>query len=166
MACHKRGPRFWERPSVSISCVRPRELVQSLGRVRHQAERVSIPTTRPDPAWARSLIASGGQLSGSGPAQSDRPLRVSEPMNTVWTSRISQAAAKYGEAAPTATGCCNACRTCVQTNLISLASLGRSVWARVSPESRGVFPNTRSRIVRFLTRHVAWLRATHRLRAS
>ena len=34
---------------------------------------------------------------------------------------MAQAAAKYGENAPTAAVCCNACRTCVQTNLIGLA---------------------------------------------
>jgi len=33
--------------------------------------------------------------------------------------RITQAAAKYGEHAPMATTCCNACRTCVQTNLVA-----------------------------------------------
>ena len=32
-----------------------------------------------------------------------------------------QATAKYGENAPTAAVCCNACRTCVQTNLIGVA---------------------------------------------
>jgi len=32
---------------------------------------------------------------------------------------MSEAAAKYGEHAPMATTCCNACRTCVQTNLIA-----------------------------------------------
>jgi hypothetical protein len=34
---------------------------------------------------------------------------------------MAQAAGKYGEHAPMATVCCNACRTCVQTNLIGLA---------------------------------------------
>ena len=38
-----------------------------------------------------------------------------------WNSRLTQAAAKYGENAPMAATCCNACRTCVQTNLIALA---------------------------------------------
>ena len=33
---------------------------------------------------------------------------------------MAQAAAKYGEHAPTATVCCNACRTCVQTNLLGI----------------------------------------------
>jgi len=42
-------------------------------------------------------------------------------MRTIWTGRVAQAAAKYGENAPTAAVCCNACRTCVQTNLIGLA---------------------------------------------
>jgi hypothetical protein len=42
-------------------------------------------------------------------------------VQTVWKGRLTQAAAKYGEVAPTATVCCNACRTCVQTNLLGLA---------------------------------------------
>jgi len=42
-------------------------------------------------------------------------------MKEIWTGRVAQAAARYGESAPTATACCNACRTCVQTNLIGLA---------------------------------------------
>jgi hypothetical protein len=40
-------------------------------------------------------------------------------MKTVWTGRVTQAAAKYGEHAPMAATCCNACRACVQTNLIA-----------------------------------------------
>jgi hypothetical protein len=42
----------------------------------------------------------------------------------IWTGRVVQAAAKYGETAPTAAVCCNACRTCVTTNLIGFASAG------------------------------------------
>ena len=45
-------------------------------------------------------------------------------MDTVWKGRVTQAAAKYGEMAPTATACCNACRTCVQTNLLTAALAG------------------------------------------
>jgi hypothetical protein len=37
------------------------------------------------------------------------------------TMRVSQVAARYGEHAPMATACCNACRTCVQTNLVGIA---------------------------------------------
>jgi hypothetical protein len=37
---------------------------------------------------------------------------------------MTQAAAKYGEMAPAATVCCNACRTCVQTNLLAVALAG------------------------------------------
>lgn len=40
-------------------------------------------------------------------------------MKTVWHGRVSQAAARYGEHAPMAATCCNACRACVQTNLIA-----------------------------------------------
>jgi hypothetical protein len=36
----------------------------------------------------------------------------------IWTGRIVQATAKYGENAPTAAVCCNACRTCVTTNIL------------------------------------------------
>jgi len=42
-------------------------------------------------------------------------------VKAVWQGRVSQGAVKYGEHAPTAAVCCNVCRTCVQTNLISLA---------------------------------------------
>jgi hypothetical protein len=42
-------------------------------------------------------------------------------MKQIWTSRIGQAAGKYGEHAPMAAVCCNACRTCVTTNVLSIA---------------------------------------------
>jgi hypothetical protein len=45
-------------------------------------------------------------------------------MQTIWQGRLTQAAAKYGEHAPAATACCNACRTCIQTNLLALAVAG------------------------------------------
>jgi hypothetical protein len=38
----------------------------------------------------------------------------------IWTGRIAQAAGKYGEHAPMAAVCCNACRTCVTTNIVGL----------------------------------------------
>jgi hypothetical protein len=47
--------------------------------------------------------------------------RYAPSVKTIWTSRVAQAVGKYGENAPTAAVCCNACRTCVQTNLIGLA---------------------------------------------
>jgi hypothetical protein len=40
----------------------------------------------------------------------------------IWTGRVAQAAGRYGEHAPTAAVCCNACRTCVTTNLVALAA--------------------------------------------
>jgi hypothetical protein len=45
-------------------------------------------------------------------------------MQTVWKGTLTQVAAKYGEAAPQAAVCCNACRTCVQTNLLAAAVAG------------------------------------------
>lgn len=43
-------------------------------------------------------------------------------VKTIWTSRVYQSAAKYGDNAPMAAVCCNACRTCVTTNLVTLAA--------------------------------------------
>ena len=45
-------------------------------------------------------------------------------MKTFWTGRMAQAAGKYGENAPMATVCCNACRTCVTTNIVGVALAG------------------------------------------
>jgi hypothetical protein len=42
----------------------------------------------------------------------------------IWTGRVAQATAKYGENAPMAAVCCNACRTCVTTNALGLAMAG------------------------------------------
>ena len=42
-------------------------------------------------------------------------------MKQIATLRMTEVTARYGEHAPMATACCNACRTCVQTNLLGLA---------------------------------------------
>lgn len=50
----------------------------------------------------------------------------------IWTGRIGQVAGKYGEHAPVVTACCNACRTCVTTNALTLvmgAGAAVGVWA-------------------------------------
>jgi hypothetical protein len=41
-----------------------------------------------------------------------------------WTGRLAQAAGKYGEIAPQAAVCCNACRTCMTTNAVGIAVTG------------------------------------------
>jgi hypothetical protein len=41
-------------------------------------------------------------------------------MKAVWQGRVVQATSKYGEHAPMAAVCCNACRTCATTNIASL----------------------------------------------
>jgi len=54
-------------------------------------------------------------------------------MKMIATARIGQAAARVGENAPMAATCCNACRTCVQTNLLTLgiaAVVGAGAWIR------------------------------------
>jgi hypothetical protein len=43
-------------------------------------------------------------------------------MKQIWSGRVAQTAAKYSETAPTAAVCCNACRTCLTTNLIGFAT--------------------------------------------
>jgi hypothetical protein len=43
-------------------------------------------------------------------------------MKQIASGRVSQVAAKYGEHAPMATVCCNACRTCVTSNVIGIAT--------------------------------------------
>jgi hypothetical protein len=48
--------------------------------------------------------------------------RYAPVMKTIWAGRAAQAAARYGEHAPTAAVCCNVCRTCVTTNLIGIAT--------------------------------------------
>jgi hypothetical protein len=40
-------------------------------------------------------------------------------MQTVWKGQLTQAVTKYGDVAPQAAVCCNACRACVQTNLLA-----------------------------------------------
>lgn len=42
-------------------------------------------------------------------------------MNAAWQGRMIRAAGKYGEHAPMAAVCCNACRTCATTNALALA---------------------------------------------
>jgi len=43
-------------------------------------------------------------------------------MKQIAALRINQVAAKYGEQAPMAAACCNACRTCVTTNIVGAAT--------------------------------------------
>jgi hypothetical protein len=63
------------------------------------------------------------------PRRSDEPYTAS--VNTVWQGRVTQAAARYGEVTQTAAVCCNACRTCVQTNMIAMGlavAAGAGTW--------------------------------------
>jgi hypothetical protein len=43
-------------------------------------------------------------------------------VKAIWHVRMAQTASKYGEQAPMAAVCCNACRTCTTTNLLALAT--------------------------------------------
>jgi hypothetical protein len=43
-------------------------------------------------------------------------------VKVIASGRLTQTAARYGEHAPAATVCCNACRTCLTANLIGVAT--------------------------------------------
>jgi hypothetical protein len=45
-------------------------------------------------------------------------------MKRIAAGRVGLVAASYGEQAPMATVCCNACRTCVTTNLVGVVLFG------------------------------------------
>jgi hypothetical protein len=45
-------------------------------------------------------------------------------MKQIWAGRMTQAVAKYGENTPAAAVCCNACRTCVTTNVLTVVTAG------------------------------------------
>ena len=48
--------------------------------------------------------------------------RYSATVKPIWQGRAAQVVTKYGEQAPMAAVCCNACRTCVTTNVVGLAT--------------------------------------------
>ena len=39
----------------------------------------------------------------------------------IWQGRVLDVATRYGDSAPLAATCCNACRTCAATNVATLA---------------------------------------------
>ena len=41
-------------------------------------------------------------------------------MKQIGAGRLGMVAAKYGESAPLASTCCNACRTCVTANVLTI----------------------------------------------
>lgn len=52
-------------------------------------------------------------------------------MKSFWRGRMVHAASKYGDHAPMAAVCCNACRTCNTTNVLGLglaAVAGAGAW--------------------------------------
>jgi hypothetical protein len=54
-------------------------------------------------------------------------------MRPIAAGQLGTVAAKYGEQAPMATVCCNACRTCVTANLLTIgtaAAVGLAAYAK------------------------------------
>ena len=71
-------------------------------------------------------------------------------MKAVWQGRVIQATSRYGEHAPMAAVCCNACRSCVSTNAagLVLASVGGAafgVWAAIKRLAHRDAPASRER---------------------
>jgi len=56
------------------------------------------------------------------------------------TVKVGQLASRYGEHAPAVTACCNACRTCVTSNLLTLATAGVvAAWQPLFRRGRAMF---------------------------
>jgi hypothetical protein len=51
-------------------------------------------------------------------------MRLVEP---VWAGRAVDVGARYGENAPMAVACCNACRTCATSNILALVTVAAGV---------------------------------------
>jgi hypothetical protein len=62
-----------------------------------------------------------------------RPRDYDSVVKQIWTSAPARVISKYGENAPAAAVCCNACRTCATTNLIELGiAAAGGAWYAVS----------------------------------
>src|SRR5262245_41667645 len=89
------------------------KLRRTAGAVYHRHDTTAVNEDAPHQASADALH--------------DRSRNYHAVVKTIASGRVSQVAAKYGEHAPMATVCCNACRTCVTTNV--LAMLGAAATA-------------------------------------
>ena len=68
-------------------------------------------------------------------------MRYGPAMKQIWTGRAVQVAARYGDNAPAATACCNACRTCVTTNLLALGTaVAGAVGIKAARLARRTYP--------------------------
>jgi hypothetical protein len=78
-------------------------------------------------------------------ASSSPERRYGAVVKQIWSGRAVQLAGKYGEHAPTAAVCCNACRTCLTTNLICLATAAAGTvgytLVRLARRARSVVPS-------------------------
>jgi hypothetical protein len=72
--------------------------------------------TRVRPLSSGHIREQLGQVSASS--------AYNQVVKQIWTGPMAQAAAKYGDNAPMAAVCCNACRACVTSNLVGVALAG------------------------------------------
>ena len=104
----------WCAAPYPRSAVEPRKRrrLRFIARDPRQSRRTPPNRGRNEKLWVRVRIS---PLKTRGPPTTLRCVKA------VWQGRLAQTAAKYGDNAPTAAVCCNVCRTCVQTNMLSLA---------------------------------------------
>jgi hypothetical protein len=76
---------------------------------------------RSAPHSTQQSVSAGCLAARNKPLRRDR---YAPDVKAFATGRLAQAAGKYGGHAPMAAVCCNACRTCVQTNVMGLALAG------------------------------------------
>ena len=80
-------------------------------------------------------------LRTSGANRNSGPSSYRSGVKQIAAGRMGQIVSKYSENAPTATVCCNACRTCVTTNTVAIlgmaiAGAGSGIWRVVRRHPR------------------------------
>ena len=114
-------------PVFSPHDLRHRRSACCIGRVargpRSPASSVSGSSRLRRHVYARAFRRSRTRLQGT---RTDREPGYTQGVKAVWQGRMAQTAAKYGEHAPMAAVCCNACRTCATTNVLALGLAGVS----------------------------------------
>src|SRR5215213_9458867 len=113
-----RSRRRWTRCATSYGLI---SATQGRSRVRDADE-----TTEPSSVVGRRgpVDRRRGLFFPNGAGHATAPGNYNVSMKQIWTGSAAQIVGKYGDNAPTAAVCCNACRTCFATNLLAIAAAG------------------------------------------
>ena len=118
---------FWADVTLFPAPVAQRKSIGLL--IRRSQVRILAGASAEPPAKPRIsrgfVIPEGAEIGGVATQGATRGLSSPNAtklphVTTIWTGPVLRAAAKYGENAPMATACCNGCRTCVTSNLLTL----------------------------------------------